>query len=102
MQNDPIESLLLRHYGNSAPAPKGLEDRLRASVRLETEAARQQQQELARLEHKRISRRQMFRFMTQGASNVGLGALSIGLDGLQKLETTLAGPDATAPQAAHS
>ena len=35
MQNDSIETLLLRHYGSAAQAPAGLEEKLRASIRLE-------------------------------------------------------------------
>jgi hypothetical protein len=102
MQNDSIESLLLRHYGNSAPTPTALEDRVRASVRIEAEALRHQQQELARIERQRMSRRQVFRFMAHEASNAGIGALSLGLDSLQKLETALVGSDTAAPQVAHS
>jgi hypothetical protein len=102
MQNDSIEGLLLRHYGNSAPAPTDLEGRLRASVRLEAETLRKHQLDVARLERKRMSRRQAFRFMARGASSAGLSALSIGLDSLQKLETTLVGADAPAPQPAHT
>ncbi len=102
MQNDSIESLLLRHYGNSAPAPTGLEGRLRASTRFEAEALRKHQLELARFESKRMSRRQAFRFMARGASGAGLNALSIGLESLQKLETTLVGLDAPVTQPAHS
>jgi hypothetical protein len=100
MQNDSIESLLLRYYGNSAPAPDGLEGRLQASLRLEAETEQQHQLQLARLESKRMSRRQAFRFMARGASSAGLSALSIGLESLQKLETTLVGPEAPASQPA--
>lgn len=100
MQNDSIESLLLRHYGNSAPAPGGLEGRLRSSVRFEAEALQKHQLEVARLESKRMSRRQAFRFMARGASSAGLSALSIGLESLQKLETTLTGPETPASQPA--
>jgi hypothetical protein len=35
MQNDSLETLLLRHYGSGAQAPIGLEEKLYASVRAE-------------------------------------------------------------------
>ncbi len=95
MQNDSIEALLLRHYGNTAPTPPDLEDRLLASVRLEAGESRKQQQAVARLHQERVSRRRAFRLLARGTGKAGLNVLSLGLDGLQALETTLSGLDVT-------
>jgi len=43
MHNDSLETLLLRHYGNTAPTPSALEARLVASVRQEAELQSQGQ-----------------------------------------------------------
>jgi len=67
MYNDSIDTLLLRHYGRSAPAPVDLEAHLLASVRL------------------------------VALSTAGLGALSLGLEGLRLVEAALIGQDTTKP-----
>lgn len=43
MHNDSIETLLLRHYGHTGPTPPALEQRIIASVRLETQERHQQE-----------------------------------------------------------
>ena len=60
MHNDSIDTLLLRHYGRSAPAPVDLEAHLLASVRYEA-AEMGEHQQIAR-ETRRITR------TTQGQS----------------------------------
>jgi hypothetical protein len=83
MQNDSIETLLLRHYGSTAQAPAQLEEQLRTSVRRKTAAMRKKEREAAYLMQRRFSRRQVMRLV------VGLGTLSVGVEGLRALETAL-------------
>ncbi|MDQ2905108.1 MAG: hypothetical protein ABI456_19620 [Ktedonobacteraceae bacterium] len=91
MQNDSIETLLLRHYGSAAPAPADLEQRLCASVRQQSQEAEAQQNMATILREKRISRRRATTLVAIGAA--GVGALSFGLEGLQALEAALSGQD---------
>lgn len=95
MENDSIETLLLRHYGDLAPAPAALEQHLLTSVH--TKVAQQQKQQLAitRLQEKRVSRRRAVGLVAKGTAELGLGLLNIGLEGLQTIETTLNSQDAT-------
>ena len=90
MSKDSLETLLLRHYGDSAPAPGGLEERLRASVRQQANELHQQQRIAAHLRHRRISRRHAVRFVA--ISTAGLGILSAGLE---VLEAALVSPQDT-------
>jgi hypothetical protein len=95
MQKDPLEILLLRHYGDTAQAPPGLEERLLASVRQEVVEPREEQCTAARFYQKRVSRRQAFKLFASGTGRVGFDALNAGLDGLQMLESALTGQDVT-------
>jgi hypothetical protein len=91
MQNDSIETLLLRHYGSSAAAPDQLEQRLLTSLHRETQHRQQQQ----RVYERRLNRRQVVRLVA--ISSAGIGLLSAGLEGLQQLEATLVGQDTSQP-----
>jgi mannitol-specific phosphotransferase system IIBC component len=82
MRNDSIETLLLRHYGSSAPAPVNLEQRLSKSVRQEAAAVQASQKVVTNWQQRRVSRRRMLQLVT--FSGAGLGALAMGLDALQK------------------
>ncbi len=95
MRNDSIESLLLRHYGESAPVPAGLETRLVASVRREVAELREQESRAIRLGEQRMSRRAAVRLVALGTA--GLSMVSLGLESLQTLEASLAGQDVTQP-----
>jgi hypothetical protein len=95
MKNDSIETLLLRHYGNLAPAPLALEPRLLASVRVETAVAREQQQATILLREKRVSRRQIFKLVSP--RKVGIGLLVVGLESLQSIESALVSQDSAQP-----
>lgn len=97
MESNSIETLLLRHYGNTAPAPVGLEQRLSASIRHEATEARQAHVAVTRLQQKRVSRRAAARLMVKGASEAGIGLLCLGLEGMQMLETALVNQDITQP-----
>lgn len=93
MRNDSIESLLLRHYGDDAPTPAGLETRLVASVRQEAAELREQDSIAFRLAQRRMSRRAAMRLVAIGTA--GLSVVSMGLESLQTLEASLAGQDVT-------
>lgn len=92
MRNDSIESLLQRHYGNAAPAPTGLEQRLHASIQ-------HAQPEASALQEQRVSRRQALRFVA--LSTAGLSVLNIGLESLQAFEDALVGQAQDAAQPAY-
>lgn len=81
MRNDSIETLLLRHYGSSAPAPVDLEQQLSALVHQEAVAVQAQQQVAANWQQRRVSRRRVLQLVT--FSGAGLSALAVGLNTLQ-------------------
>lgn len=81
MQNDSIETLLLRHLGNAAPVPAGLEQQLRASVRSEARAEQTRQQAANRWNEQRVSRRKVLQLVT--FTSAGVGALAVGLNAIQ-------------------
>jgi hypothetical protein len=95
MRNDSIETLLLRHYGSTAQAPRDLEEKLRASIRLETVELEREQQIITRLREQRVSRRHAVRLVAIGAA--GLGGLSLALEGVRTVEAALIGQDVTKP-----
>jgi hypothetical protein len=97
MESNSIETLLLRHYGNTAPAPVGLEQRLSASIRHEAKEACKAHVAAARLQQRRVSRRSAARLMVKGASEAGIGLLYLGLEGMQRLETALVNQDTVQP-----
>lgn len=88
MQNDSIDTLLLRHYGSAAPAPVNLEQQLSASVRRESAAARAQQEASNKWNQRRVSRRQVLQLMT--FSSAGLGVLAVGINALHGTPRKLA------------
>jgi len=94
MRNDTIETLLLRHYGSTAPTPVDLQDSLSASIQLEAAALEKEQQLMARLRERRISRRHAVRIVTIDAS---LEGLSLALEGVRAIEAALKGKDVTEP-----
>ena len=100
MQNDSIETLLLRHYGHTAPTPPALEQRLIASVCTQAAEQRQQQQIASRIRTNRISRRRVIGLVA--LSSAGLGLLDVGLGSLQTLETNLLGREVSQTQSAFS
>jgi hypothetical protein len=91
MRNDSIETLLLRHYGSTAPVPTGLEQRLQAAAHHQMAELRQQQHIAARLRAYRVNRRRAVRLFALGTA--GLGMLSTGLASLHTLESALLGQD---------
>jgi hypothetical protein len=93
MESNAIETLLLRHFGNAAPSPNGLEKRLYASVHQQAEEARKAQLAAARLQQKRVSRRHVVRLAMKGAGETGMGLLCLGLEGLEMFETALVNQD---------
>lgn len=95
MRNDSIESLMQRHYGNTADTPAGLEQQLHASVRDTAVGLQRQQLAAIRMRERRMSRRQAVRFVASNTGTAGLGLLAIGLESLQALEDALVGQEAT-------
>ena len=95
MQNDSIETLLLRHYGSTAAAPVALEQKLSASLRQEVAKLDEQERIAAYLRHHRFSRRRAVRLVAIGTA--GVGVLSIGMESLRTLEAGLLGEDITKP-----
>lgn len=93
--HDSIETLLSRHYGNTAPVPAELEQRLHSSLRQQSLEMQRQQRTLAHLQANRFGRRRAVRLVALGSA--GLGILSIGLEGLQLLESALANEDVVQP-----
>jgi hypothetical protein len=91
MHNNSIETLLLRHYGATAPAPVGLEQQLSASVQPQVEEQCWQQSVASRIREGRVSRRHVVRWVTMASA--GAGALSIALEGLRSLESSLGSRD---------
>jgi hypothetical protein len=83
MSNDSIEGLLLSHYGESAPTPPQLEQRISASLKLATESMQQQQAMATRLRNYRLTRRRVVRMVAIGSA--GLGLLDAGVAGVRLL-----------------
>jgi hypothetical protein len=86
MRNDSIETLLLRHYGSTAPAPVDLEEQLSTIVRQEASAERVRQEAISRWSERRVSRRRVLQLVT--FSGAGLGALVVGVNTLQTTLTS--------------
>jgi len=86
MRNDSIETLLLRHYGSTAPAPVDLEEQLSTMVRQEASAEHLRQEAMSRWSERRVSRRRVLQLVT--FSGAGLGALIVGVNALQTTMTT--------------
>jgi len=80
MQNDSIETLLLRHYGSTAPAPVDLEEQLSVMVRRESAAMQVRSQSVSAW-NQRVSRRRVLQLVT--FSSAGVSVLAMGLNSLQ-------------------
>lgn len=93
MQNDSIETLLLRHYGSAAPAPVELEERLQRSLYRQVAELQHEQHIATHLQTYRLNRRRAIHLMALGTA--GLGVLSAGLASLHTLEMALTGQDVT-------
>ena len=91
--NNSLETLLSRHYGDAAPVPVALEPQLYSSLRHQSRETQQQQHNLARLYNNRFGRRRAVRLVA--LSSAGLALLSIGMEGLQMLESALANEEVT-------
>ena len=86
MHNDSLETLLARHYGGSAVAPAGLEQRLLASTRQQAVQLAQEQKVLTHP----VSRRRAVQLVA--LSSLGVGIVNLGLE---MLDTALVGQEAT-------
>ncbi len=92
MYNNSIETLLLRHYGESAAVPTHLEQRITVSVHQMADDRREQQLLARNLRENRISRRRAIQLVALGSA--GLGLLSAGLASVQ---TVLNSQNSTQP-----
>ncbi len=81
MYNDSIDTLLLRHYGSTAPTPEHLEQRIVASVRQESQEMHERQHMATRLRDYRVTRRRAIQLVAMGSA--GLGLLSTGFSTVQ-------------------
>jgi len=72
MYNDSIETLLLRHYGHTAPTLPLLEQRIITSVRHEAVLRQQQEYTAARIRAYRISRRRVFNLVAISSAGIGI------------------------------
>src|SRR5258708_37785374 len=95
MRKDSLETLLLRHYGNAAPTPPGLQEQILASVRHKAAESRQEMRAVAHLRKKRPSRRPAVKLVA--IRSAGLGILSSGRESLQMCETALVARYGTQP-----
>ena len=95
MQNDSIETLLLRHYGNAAPTPDGLEATLLASVRHEAQELERRTSRATAWRERPISRRRVLRLVAFGTA--GLSVVGVGLENLRRVEASLLGQDTNKP-----
>jgi len=95
MRNDSIETLLLRHYGSTAPAPVDLEARLLVSVQEQAAEMNARERTASAWRERRVSRRRVLRLVAFGSA--GLGVLGIGLEGLRQVEANLLGRDTGKP-----
>lgn len=89
MHNDSVETLLARHYGSTAAAPAGLEQRLNAALHQEAHGIVEQQQVAERLRAWRVNRRRAVKLVALGSAS--LGALGFGLE---LVEAVLVGQEA--------
>jgi hypothetical protein len=92
MHNDSIETLLLRHYGHTAPTPPLLEQRLVFSAGHKAVVRQQQERIAGNIRAYRMNRRRLVKLVAIGSA--GLGVLGAGLEAL---ETVLTGTDNTQP-----
>jgi hypothetical protein len=83
MYNDSIETLLLRHYGDTAPIPTALEQHITVSLHQMIDDRRQQELTARNLRENRISRRRAIQLVTLGSA--GLGLLSAGITSVQTI-----------------
>ncbi|GAC1427767.1 MAG: hypothetical protein PVS3B3_36650 [Ktedonobacteraceae bacterium] len=88
MHNDSLETLLARHYGSSAVAPTGLEQRLHASVHRQAARLARERSAATSMETHRVSRRRAVQLVALGSLGVSIVNL-----GLEVLETTLVGQE---------
>jgi hypothetical protein len=81
MRNDSIETLLLRHYGSTGPAPVDLEQHLSTMVRQEAATLRTREAAVNTWNQRRVSRRRVLQLVT--FTGAGLGTLAVGINSVQ-------------------
>lgn len=85
MHNDSLETLLLRHYGPTAPTPSNLEQRLLASIS-QQQAHHKQKHVLTqkRRSERLVTRRQILRVVALGSA--GISAVGLAINGAEQLD----------------
>jgi hypothetical protein len=84
MRNDSIETLLLRHYGSTAPAPVDLERQLSAAVRQEAATMQVRQVSASTWNQRRVSRRRVLQLVTF-TGGAGTTVLTVGASSLRNV-----------------
>ncbi len=82
MHNDSIETLLLRHYGSSAPVPVDLEQQLQSLVLQEKASVQAHQRAVTTWQERRVSRRRLLQLVTLSGS-AGMSVVAVGLNAIQ-------------------
>ena len=95
MHNDSIETMLARHYGSTAVAPSGLEQRLQAAVRQQATEMAREQAVVTRIRTRAVSRRRAVQLVA--LSSLSLGIVNLGIEGLQSLEASVMGQSVATP-----
>jgi hypothetical protein len=90
MSNKTIEALLLRHYGQHAPIPAALEERLVSSLHRTMESQQLREQAINGSSAYHMNRRHAVRLVALASTGVGLLGAS-----LELLDTALVGQDAS-------
>jgi hypothetical protein len=90
MYNDAIETLLLRHYGQNAPVPVALEERLMSSLHRTARSQQLQERTINNLSACRMNRRRAVCLVALASTGIGLLGAS-----LELLDTALVGQDAS-------
>src|SRR5260221_4980085 len=100
MQNDSLETLLLRHYGSGAQAPIGLEEKLYAATRAEAMELGEQQMVATQLRERRVSRRYAVRLVAIGTA--GIGGLRLPIGGFRMSDASSISQETSKPATASS
>lgn len=95
MQNDSVETLMLRHYGNAAPTPDGMQATLLAAVRHEALELDRRTQSAVAWRGRPISRRRVLQLVA--FRSAGLALVGIGLNSRRNIEAVPPGSNSGKP-----
>ncbi len=89
MARNTLENVLLRTYGDSAPTPAHLEQRLLSSVQQQASEMERQQRAVNRMHEYRMSRRRAIKWVATGSAGIGIVGAS-----MEIIDSLLFGQDA--------